>query len=127
MKILLAILTTALLMATAPTIAAEQPYTTAAFDQLLAAGQPIAIDFHAGWCPTCRAQAPIIKELLSTPELSNVTVLIANYDSERALRKSLNVVKQSTIIVFRSGKEVARSTGDTSRAGLGALLRQAIS
>jgi thioredoxin 1 len=53
--------------------------------------------------------------------------LIANYDTELALRKSLNVAKQSTLVVFRHGKEVARSTGDTSPDGLAALVRQAIS
>ena len=118
--------TTALIMMTAPGRADERPFSTATLDQLLAAGQPVAVDFHADWCPTCRAQAPIVRQLLSTPEFKNLTVLIANYDTELALRKSLNVAKQSTLVVFRHGKEVARSTGDTSREGLAALLRQAI-
>jgi len=122
----LAVVMTALIMATAPARADERPFSTATLDQLLAAGQPVAVDFHADWCPTCRAQAPIIRQLLSTPEFKNLTILIANYDTELALRKSLNVAKQSTLVVFRHGKEVARSTGDTSREGLAALLRQAV-
>jgi thiol-disulfide isomerase/thioredoxin len=113
-------------MVTAPAGADEQPFSTATLDQLLASGQPVAVDFHADWCPTCRAQAPIIRQLLSTPEFKNLTILIANYDTELALRKSLNVAKQSTLVVFRHGKEVARSTGDTSREGLAGLLRQAV-
>jgi thioredoxin 1 len=127
MKTLLATVTTALMLMTAPAVASEEPFSAATFDRLLANGQPVVVDFHADWCPTCRAQAPIVKELLSTPELKNVTVLIANYDTELALRKSLNVAKQSTLVVFRHGKEVARSTGDTTRDGLAALLRQATS
>jgi thioredoxin 1 len=126
MKGLLAMLTTALILATTPAIAGEEPFSAATFDRLLANGQPVVVDFHADWCPTCRAQAPIVRELLATPELKNVTVLIANYDTELALRKSLNVTKQSTLVVFRHGKEVVRSTGDTTRDGLAALLRQAI-
>jgi thiol-disulfide isomerase/thioredoxin len=125
-KTFLAVVTTALIMATAPARADERPFSTATLDQLLAAGQPVAVDFHADWCPTCRAQAPIIRQLLSTPEFKNLTILIANYDTELALRKSLNVAKQSTLVVFRHGKEVARSTGDTSREGLAGLLRQAV-
>lgn len=127
MKTFFAIVTTALLMVTAFAIAGEQPFSTATFDRLLADGRPVVVDFHADWCPTCRAQAPIVRELLSTPEFKNLTVLVANYDTEAALRKSLKVAKQSTLVVFRHGKEVARSTGDTSRDGLAALLRQAIS
>jgi thiol-disulfide isomerase/thioredoxin len=127
MKTLLAMVTTTLLLLTATARAAEAPYTAAAFERLISQGQPVVVDFHADWCPTCRAQAPIVRELLATPELSRVNVLIANYDTELALRKSLNVSKQSTLVVFRHGKEVARSTGDTNRDGLAALLRQAIS
>jgi thioredoxin 1 len=127
MKTLLAMLMTALVLVAEPAAAGEEPFSTATFDRLLAEGQPVVVDFHADWCPVCRAQAPIVKELLATPELRNVTVLIANYDTELGLRKSLNVAKQSTLVVFRHGKEVARSTGDTTREGLTALLRQAIS
>ncbi len=97
MKTLLAFLTTALILLTAPAMAGEQPYNAATLQRMLAAGQPVVVDFHADWCPTCRAQAPIVKDLLSTPELKNVTVLIANYDTEHALRKSLNVANQSTL------------------------------
>jgi thioredoxin 1 len=127
MKALLAFLTTAFILVTAPAMAGEQPYSAATLDRMLAAGQPVVVDFHADWCPTCRAQAPIVKDLLATPELKNVTVLIADYDTELALRKSLKVANQSTLVVFRQGKEVARSTGDTSREGLAALLKKAIS
>jgi len=127
MKILLSMVTVTFALLMAPALAAEAPYTAAAFKQLISQGQPVVVDFHADWCPTCRAQAPIVRELLSTPELKSVTVLVANYDTELALRKSLNVSKQSTLVVFRHGKDVARSTGDTSRDGLAALLRQAIS
>jgi thioredoxin 1 len=127
MKALLAFLTTALILLTGPVMAGEQPYSAAALDRMLAAGQPVVVDFHADWCPTCRAQAPIVKDLLATPELKNVTVLIADFDTELALRKSLKVTNQSTLVVFRQGKEVARSTGDTSREGLAALLKKAIS
>ena len=127
MKTLLALVTTTLVLLTAPALASEAPYSAVAFERLISQGQPVVVDFHADWCPTCRAQAPIVRGLLATPELKSVTVLIANYDTELALRKSLNVSTQSTLVVFRHGKEVARSTGDTSRDGLAALLRQAIS
>lgn len=127
MKRLWATVTLALMVVTAPVVAGERPFNAVAFDQLLAEGKPVAVDFHADWCPTCRAQAPIIQELASSPELRNVTILVANYDTELAVRKALNVAKQSTLVVFRRGKEVARSTGDTSREGLAALLRKAIS
>jgi thioredoxin-like negative regulator of GroEL len=52
---------------------------------------------------------------------------VANFDTEKALKRSLGVTQQSTIVVFKDGKEVARSTGDTQEPNLAALLRHAVS
>jgi thiol-disulfide isomerase/thioredoxin len=108
-------------------LSAEVPFNQAQFDATRAAGKPVAVVFHADWCPTCRAQAPLLKKLAQTPELQPVTVYIANFDTENALKKSLGVTQQSTIVVFNRGREVARSTGDTQQETLAALLRRAIS
>jgi thioredoxin 1 len=106
---------------------AEVPFDQAQFDSARAAGKPAAVVFHADWCPTCRAQAPVLKTVSQTPELKAVTVFVANFDTEKALKKSLAVTQQSTIVVFKGGKEAARSTGDTQQDKLEALLRRAIS
>ena len=106
---------------------AELPFNQAQFDATRSAGKPVAVVFHADWCPTCRAQAPVLKDLAQTPALKSLTLYVANFDTEKALKKSLGVTAQSTIVVFKDGKEIARSTGDTRRESLAALLRQAIS
>jgi len=107
-------------------LANEIPFNQAQFDAARAAGTPVAVVFHADWCPTCRAQAPVLKGLTQTPEFKSLTLYIANFDTENALKKSLGVTKQSTIVVFRNGREAARSTGDTQQDNLAALLRHAI-
>ena len=106
---------------------AEVPFDQGQFDAAQASGKPVAVVFHADWCPTCRAQAPVLKTLTQTPELKALTVYVANFDTEKTLKKSLGVTQQSTIVVFKDGKESARSTGDTQRDSLAALLRHAIS
>jgi thioredoxin 1 len=108
-------------------LSAEVPFNQAQFDATRAAGKPVAVVFHADWCPTCRAQAPALKELAQTPELKLVTLYVADFDTETTLKKSLGVTKQSTIVVFKNGQEIARSTGDTQRDSLAALLHHAIS
>ncbi len=107
--------------------ATEMPFNQVSFDSMRAAGKPVALVFHADWCPTCRAQAPVLKQLMQTPDLKAVTLFVANFDTEKALKQSLGVTKQSTIIVFKDGKESARSTGDTQQASLAALLHHAVS
>jgi thiol-disulfide isomerase/thioredoxin len=59
--------------------------------------------FRRGWCPTCRAQAPLLKDLAQQPDFAPVKLYIANYDTEKSLKKSLRVTKQSTIVVFKRG------------------------
>jgi len=105
----------------------EVPFNQAQFDAARSAGRPVAVVFHADWCPTCRAQAPVLKELTETPALRSLTLYVANFDTEKALKKSLGVTQQSTIVVFKGGKEIARSTGETQRAPLDRLLEQAVS
>ncbi len=105
---------------------AEVPYQKVEFDAARAAGKPVAVVFHADWCPTCRAQAPLLKDLSQQPDLSQVTLYVASYDEEKALEKSLGVTKQSTLVVFKQGREAGRSTGDTNEASLAMLLRRAI-
>ncbi|MGC2614007.1 MAG: thioredoxin family protein [Terracidiphilus sp.] len=107
--------------------AAELPYNQAQFDALRSAGKPVAVVFHADWCPTCRAQAPVLKELAQTPALKSLTLYVANFDTAKTLKESLGVTQQSTIVLFKGGKEIARSTGDTQRDRLDALLKQAVS
>ena len=106
--------------------AAELPFNQAQFDAMRSAGKPVAVVFHADWCPTCRAQAPVLRDLAETAALKPLTLYVANFDTEKALKRSLGVTQQSTIVVFKDGKEIARSTGDTQRDRLDALLKQAI-
>ena len=108
------------------TFAGELPYNKAAFDKALAAGEPVVVDFAASWCPTCKAQKPVVQSLLAEPQRKVLTVFVADFDTEVALKKQLNVTMQSTLIAFKAGKEVARSTGQTGKGELGALLDKAL-
>ena len=106
--------------------AGEQPYTQAAFDLAVAAGRPVIVDVQASWCPTCKAQKPIVDALMTEPARTKVTLFKADFDTESALKQRLKVVQQSTFVVFKGGKEVGRSTGETDRAAIAALFDKAL-
>jgi len=106
--------------------AGEKPYDKAAFEKALAAGGPVIVDFFADWCPTCKSQKPHVQALLAEPKMKNVTLFVADFDKERDLKKNLRVTKQSTFVVFRGGKEVGRSTGQTKKEDLAALFGKAL-
>jgi thiol-disulfide isomerase/thioredoxin len=109
-----------------PLYAGEQPYTQAAFDQLQKQGLPILVAVHAEWCPTCREQAPIISKLLQKPEFQSLNALQINFDKQKEALKTFNVIRQSTLIVFKAGKEVGRSLGVTDESAIEALLKKAL-
>jgi thiol-disulfide isomerase/thioredoxin len=106
--------------------AAEMPYDAVHYEAMRSSGKPFAVVFHADWCPTCRVQAPVLNEPAQSPEFMGVTLFVANFDTEKVLERSLGISKQSTIVVFKDGKEAARSTGDTQYDSLSEILRRAI-
>jgi thiol-disulfide isomerase/thioredoxin len=103
-----------------------KPYWAQALADAEKSGQPVALHFHADWCPTCKAQAQAFRELQADPQLKDITLLVAHYDDERELKRALNVRAQSMVIVFKGAKETARSGGETKPAKLKAVLQSAL-
>ena len=98
----------------APALAGEkQKFTDAAFDAAVKSGKPVFVEIHAPWCPTCKQQAPHISKVLGEDKYKSVAVFSVDYDSQKDALRKLNAPKQSTLIVFKGGKEVDRSVGDT--------------
>ena len=113
-------------LAAGTALATEQAYNQAVFDALQKQGKPTLVMIHADWCPVCKAQEPILSELLKTPELQPITALRVDFDTQKAVVKAFKVQYQSTLIVFKGGREVGRSTGDTRKDSIAALLKKAI-
>lgn len=107
-------------------LAGELPFDQKKFDTAVAAGESVVVDFYAPWCPTCKAQKPIVNNLMSQPKYKAVTLFVADYDKEVALKKQLRVTQQSTFVVFKGGKEVTRSTGQTAPDALAAVFDKAL-
>lgn len=101
-----------------------QPYSAKTLAELQQAGKPVALHFHADWCPTCRAQEKVFNGWKGDAAVPG-TLLVANYDNERELKKQYGVRSQSTVIVFKGSKETTRLGGETDAAKLRAALQTA--
>lgn len=102
-----------------------KPYSAEALQAAQAAGQPVAVHFRADWCPTCRVQDKSLAQLKAEKGL-DITVLAADYDKEKDLKRAMNVRTQSTLIVFKGKEEKARLAGATEADKLRATLKAAL-
>ena len=94
------------------------PFTKEAHAKAMADGKTTLVFFHAPWCPVCRAQEPKVLAQLNGAA-KDVVAFKVDYDSNEALRKEMNVTKQSTLILYSGMKETARlsyKSDDTSIA-----------
>jgi len=113
-------------LAAAAQAAERQPFTKEAFAAAQAAGQSILVDIHAPWCPTCRAQEPILEKLTQEPKFEGLKVFRVDFDSQKDAVRAFKATRQSTIIVFKGAKETGRSVGDTNAASIATLLEKAL-
>ena len=84
------------------------------------------LDITATWCPTCKAQKPVIEGLMRQAAYKDVTLMIIDFDSAKATLKKYKVTMQSTLIAFKGDREVGRSVGDTTPEGLENLVRKTV-
>jgi thioredoxin 1 len=102
---------------------AGQPFDAKAFQSAQDAEKAILVDITASWCPTCRQQRPIVQQI--EKERPDLIVYEVDFDTAKDVLKRFRVQYQSTLIVFRGSKEIARSTGETDPAAIHALIAKA--
>jgi len=122
-KLYKALLVAAAILAWSPVAQAGQPFDAAAFQSAQNAQKAILVDVAASWCPTCKQQHPIIQQI--EKERPDLVVYEVDFDTAKDLLKKFRVQYQSTLIVFRGTKEIARSTGETDPALIRALVAKA--
>ena len=82
--------------------------------EVLQSTKPGLLDFWADWCTPCKMLSPIIDELAEDhPEMKVGKV---NVDEEKELAEQFKIMSIPTLLVFRSGDIVKRSTGLRTKA-----------
>src|SRR5262245_3064869 len=117
---------TALLGGLAAKAAESQKFEPAAFAAAQKAGKSILVHVTAPWCPTCKAQKPILDELTAKPELKDLVVFEIDFDTGGEALKAVNARNQSTLIAYKGDKETGRSVGDTKKDSVTALVMSAL-
>ena len=106
--------------------AAGQTYNQQVFENLISQGKTVIVHIHADWCGTCKAQDVQINAAMNTAEFKDVTFLEVDYDGKRKVVTFFKAKIQSTIIIFKNGKEIDRSATERDATELQAFLKKAL-
>jgi len=101
-----------------------KPYASMAHKAVQDEGKLSLVFFHAPWCPVCRAQEPKLLARLNG-DFKHVVPFKVDYDSNMELRKMMNVARQSTLILYKGSKEIARLSYKSDDASIDELFAHA--
>ncbi len=122
-----AVALTMLVITTNTSFAAERrAFDDKAFAAAQIAGRPILVDIAASWCPTCKAQKPIIEKLAAEPRYKDLLIFEVDFDAQKDVLRKFGARVQSTLIVFKGNTENGRSVGSTDESAIGGLLQKAL-
>ena len=111
-----------------PASAGEPParFEAAAFEAAKASGKPVLVEISAPWCPICKAQKPIVGKLRADPRFKDLLAFEIDFDSQKDAVRQVGAQLQSTLIVFKDGKEVGRSVGEAQPEWIEDLFEKAL-
>lgn len=92
-----------------------QKITSENFEELIASGKPIVLDFWATWCGPCRRVGPIIEELANDYE-GQVIVGKCDIEEDEDLPMRFGVRNIPTILFIKNGEVVDKQVGAAATA-----------
>jgi len=84
------------------------------------------IDFNAPWCGPCKAQEPILQEIM-TQFADRATIAAMNVDENQEIAVQLGIQSIPTLALFKNGQEIKRLIGLQSQTMLTSVIENALS
>lgn len=96
--------------------------TDSNFDELLAEGKPMVVDFWATWCGPCKKIGPYIEEMAENyGDRAIIGKVDVDENDELAIRYGVRNIP--TVLFIRNGEVVDKQIGAAPKAALEAKLQ----
>lgn len=95
------------------------------FKDIIKGKIPVLVDFHATWCGPCQTMSPIIDQIKNQFG-SQLRVLKIDVDKNQAASAKYKVRGVPTLLLFKEGEIVWRSSGLKSKRDLESIINQHI-
>lgn len=89
--------------------------------EVLNSDVPVLVDFWATWCGPCQMLGPVIDEVAE--EVGDAKICKINVDEQQELAVKYGVMTIPTLIVFKNGEVVKKSSGFIPKSEVLALLK----
>ena len=83
------------------------------FNELIQGETPVIVNFYAEWAPTCDEIGDQLKDL-KKDQGDAIKMIKIDFDKNEAVARKLNVLGVPTVILFKEGTVLYKSSGEIS-------------
>lgn len=87
------------------------------FKDIIHGDKPVLVDFFATWCGPCKVMSPTV-EALGKELVGQARILKIDVDKNEAVANLYRIQSVPTLIIFKKGEIVWRTSGVMEKGGL---------